>query len=95
MHDMVLGDIPKLGFAVFPCPLLTKVAIVLMPLIHGLEDFLSRKDNVAYLNKMRILLIGLKPFQHLTWFRVSWSPDLLNMILMNVLVPQLVAVMKV
>ena len=37
MPDMVLGDIPKLGFAVFPCPLLTKVAIVIMPLTSSLE----------------------------------------------------------
>jgi hypothetical protein len=44
MPDMDLGDIPKLLFAVSPCPLLTKVAILIMPLIHGLEDFLSRKD---------------------------------------------------
>lgn len=92
---MLLGDIPKLAFAVFPCPLLTKVAIVMMPLIDGLKDLLSRKDNADCLNQLRILLIDLKPFQHLTWFGVSWSPDLLNSILMNVLVPQLVAATKV
>ncbi len=54
MPDMVLGDIPKLLFAVSPCPLLTKVAIVMMPLIDCLEDFLSRKDNAAWLNQLRL-----------------------------------------
>jgi hypothetical protein len=93
MPDMVLGDIPKLGFAVFPCPLLTKVAIVMMPLIDCLKDFLSRKDDAACLNQLSILIF-LKPSQHCTWCRVTWSPDLVNSILMNVLVPSLVVATK-
>ncbi len=95
MLDMILSDIPKLGLAEFPYPLLTKVAIVMMPFVECLDDFLSGQDDVAWLNQMRIFLIDLKPFQHLTRFGVSWSPDLLNSILMNVLIPQLVAATKV
>ena len=77
MLDMILSDIPKFGLAEFPCPLLTKVAIVMMPLIDCLEHFLPGQNNAAWLNGLRVVLADFKPFQHLTWFEVSRSPDLL------------------
>ena len=41
MLYMLLGDIPILGFTEVPCPLLTKVVIVMMPLIDCIKEFLS------------------------------------------------------
>ena len=92
--DMLLGDVPILLLAVSPRPLLTHVACEMMPLIDSIEDFLPRKNDAAWLKQLSILIL-LKPSQHCTWFGVSWSPDLLNGILMNVLVPSRVGATKV
>ena len=96
MLDMPLGYIIVLRTAVLPCPLFTKVAVVMMPLIYCIKEFISRYDNAARLNKYTIVLILnlLKPFQHFTRVRVSWSPGFVNMILMNILVPKIVLFAK-
>ena len=80
-------------FAVSPRPLLTHVALEMMPLIDSIKYFLSRKDDAAWLEQLSILIF-LKPSQHCTWCRVTWSPDLINSILMNVLVPSRVGATK-
>ncbi len=47
MLNMILGDIPILSLAEFPCPLLTKVANLMMSLIDCVKEFLSGKDDAA------------------------------------------------
>ncbi len=61
MLDMVLSDIPILGVAVFPCPFLTKVTTMLMPLIDCIKKFLPGYNYLAWLSQVGSLLLGLKP----------------------------------
>jgi hypothetical protein len=88
---MVLSDIPILGSAVFPSPLLTKVTTMLMPLVNCIKKFLPGNDYPAFLKSLvERPLLGLKPSQYLTWFVISWSPNFFKAILMNVFVAYLI-----
>jgi hypothetical protein len=86
---MILSDIPILGVAVFPNPLLSKVTIKMMPLVDCIEYFFSGNDNPAF------HLLEFKPSQYLTGFQVSWGKNFLKVILMNIFLAQFVLLMKV
>ena len=94
MLDVLLGDIPILCFTEIPCPLLTKVAMLMMPLIDCIKEFLSRYNNASKLKYFRLVFCGLKPSQHLARCEVSRGPNLLNRVLVNVLVAILVLATK-
>ncbi len=85
--DKVLSDIPILGAAVFPSPLLSKVTIILMPLIDCIKQFLPGNNYLAYLSSLvGSPLLGLEPSQYLTWFGISWGINFFKAILMNAFV---------
>ena len=82
-----LGDIVILVLAIHPCSLLTHVAISTMPFINSIKKLIPRNDNSSN-------FAIVDPSNDGTWFCYSRNLYVLNVILMDVIVPYMVLAMK-